>query len=231
MSLFNSIGFSSPNNLVTDGLVYYVDASQEPSYPGSGTSWFNMPGLNTKTGTLTGGVTFESRNYGCLRFNGSNAYVTMSDSGLPTGTSSRTLAAYVFITGGSTTTPIILNYGSAAPNQAIGLQSLNSGASIRFFGFAADLDAAVTPNLYNRWAYVVGVWDGTRAYVYVDGILLGSNTYAWNTVLGGSFEIGKLFFGTEFLAGLIPVVQIYNIALSQEQIQQNYNYFKPRYES
>jgi hypothetical protein len=49
--------FRGPN-IVTDGLVFAVDAGSERSYPGTGTTTTSLVGSNT--GTLTNGVGFNS---------------------------------------------------------------------------------------------------------------------------------------------------------------------------
>ena len=41
--------------IVTDGLVYSVDASDKNSYPGSGTTWNDL--VHKNNGTLTNGPT------------------------------------------------------------------------------------------------------------------------------------------------------------------------------
>ena len=45
------------NNIQTEGLVFYVDASINKSYPGSGTTWFDLKDNNN--GTLSSSPTFE----------------------------------------------------------------------------------------------------------------------------------------------------------------------------
>ena len=61
------------NSIVTDGLVFYVDAGNGDSYPGSGTAWSDLVGSNN--GTLVNGPTYNSTNGGSFVFDGSNDYV------------------------------------------------------------------------------------------------------------------------------------------------------------
>ena len=67
MSVKSSVG------VVTDGLVFYVDAGNGSSYPGSGTTWSDLIGSND--GTLTNGPTYDSGNGGSIVFDGTNDYV------------------------------------------------------------------------------------------------------------------------------------------------------------
>jgi prepilin-type N-terminal cleavage/methylation domain-containing protein len=55
----------------------YIDVGLDESYPGSGTTWFDLSG-QANNGTFTGGVTFDSANGGSLSFDGTG-YVTIPD--------------------------------------------------------------------------------------------------------------------------------------------------------
>ena len=58
-------------SIITDGLVFAVDAANPSSYPGSGTIWKDQT-VNQNNGTLTNGPTFDSGNGGSIVFDGSN---------------------------------------------------------------------------------------------------------------------------------------------------------------
>jgi hypothetical protein len=60
-------------SIVTDGLVFYVDAANGNSYPGSGTDWANLSG--SATATLTNAPTYSSSNGGYFSFDGTNDHV------------------------------------------------------------------------------------------------------------------------------------------------------------
>ena len=59
------------SGIVTDGLKLYLDASNPASYPGSGTTWFDLSG-NCNNGTMVGGVTPLSN---AMQFDGVDDYV------------------------------------------------------------------------------------------------------------------------------------------------------------
>jgi hypothetical protein len=61
-------GFANNAPIVTDGLVFYVDAGNGNSYPGSGTTWSDLVGGND--GALTNGPTYDSGNGGSIVFDG-----------------------------------------------------------------------------------------------------------------------------------------------------------------
>lgn len=76
---YTSYGSSSATDVITDGLVLKVDASNNSSYPGTGTTWYDLSG-NGYNGTLTNGVTWSSNSGGTFLFTGSNLqYVDFGD--------------------------------------------------------------------------------------------------------------------------------------------------------
>jgi len=62
---------------VTDGLVLLLDVGNPKSYPGSGTTWYDLSG-NGNDGTITN-ATFSTAGGGSMTFNGSGDYVSMGD--------------------------------------------------------------------------------------------------------------------------------------------------------
>jgi hypothetical protein len=57
-TIYNIVG-GPLGNIVTNGLVLYLDASQKGSYPGSGTGWYTLSG-NAYNGTLSNGASFNT---------------------------------------------------------------------------------------------------------------------------------------------------------------------------
>ena len=82
-------------SIVTDGLVFYVDAANENSYPGSGTDWADLSG--DATATLTNGPTYSSNNGGYIDFDGSNDHVEVTGINV-SALSTFTLEAWVYPT-------------------------------------------------------------------------------------------------------------------------------------
>ena len=214
----------------TDGLVFYVDAGDLSSYAGSGSL---VNGLNyvtgtPRTGSLSGGYTSLYGGTFILSSSLQNGIV-FSDSGIPSGSQSRTLGVWVYNNG---TNGNPLWYGTAAAEAGIGIQQISSGNEFRYYGYADDFDTTVT-NMWNRWVYMVGTFDGTNAKIYLDGSFIAtSNRSNWNTVLSGSLSLGKtIFAGTasNFVNGYLSVAEIYNRVLSDAEVLENYNTFSSRF--
>lgn len=78
--------------------------------------------------------------------------------------------------------------------------------------------------------YVVTV-NGSIAYVYRDGVLINSGTFATvpTTISRTNCYIGKSNWADSYFQGDIPVVKMYNRALSAQEIKQNYQQYKTRF--
>ena len=63
------MGISYNTSIVTDGLVFALDAANPRCYPGTGLTAFGLVGPN---GTLTNGTGFSSANSGSFFFDGTN---------------------------------------------------------------------------------------------------------------------------------------------------------------
>ena len=64
------MGFGFGKSIVTDGLVFYVDAANSKSYVSGSNSVDNLRDTLTNTGTLINGVSFDSANGGSFDFDG-----------------------------------------------------------------------------------------------------------------------------------------------------------------
>jgi len=64
-------------SIVTDGLVLCFDAANPKSYPGSGTTWYDLSG-NDNHGTLLNEPSFSSDKGGCFVFDGTNDRISFT---------------------------------------------------------------------------------------------------------------------------------------------------------
>jgi len=69
------MGFSFGKSIVTEGLVFYLDAANKQSYPGSGTTWTDIIGTNN--GTLNNNPSFDNSNAGNIDFDGTDDYISL----------------------------------------------------------------------------------------------------------------------------------------------------------
>tara|TARA_R100000951_G_scaffold115892_1_gene125530 strand:+ start:5169 stop:6320 length:1152 start_codon:yes stop_codon:yes gene_type:complete len=75
----------------------------------------------------------------------------------------------------------------------------------------------------------VATYDGSSVKIYVDGVLESTNTRSGaitpSTLRAGSNSAGN----SEFFNGSIPLVKLYNKALTATEIKQNFNAYKNRF--
>jgi len=230
------MGFYRGPHVVTDGLVLWLDAANPRSYPGSGTAWRDLSGLGNN-GTLTNGPTFSSANYGSIAFDGVDDYVNCGNIGDYT-TRTYTLSAWFypgfdFILGGRSiiakntncsTAEFVLEYGRVA-NKII-------------FLTRDDLTLTST-NTYpkNNWHHAVltRTNNGNGTYtsiLYVNGLLDNTVTVNYAGAGGsGNLTLGVAFGCTAigYFNGNISTAQIYNRALTPQEVKQNYYALKGRY--
>jgi len=216
------MGIDYNNIIVSDGLVLYLDAANTRSYSGSGTSSNSLVG--GIGANLVNGVGFTSSNNGAFIFDGSNDYINFGNSSAVQ-QSSGTLSAWA-----KASSPGGGYRGIIAKQGAYGLFYTDS--VLVAYDWAADEPRSTGVNIAdNTWKNVVltyqsGVSNGTR--IYINGVSVLTTTI---TVLN---QTGNLFGGAEANAGQYAACQIslfnmYNRALSAQEILQNYNATKGRY--
>jgi len=226
-------GFSGPN-IVENGLVLLLDAADKNSYKGTGTNWKDLSG-NSNNGTLTNGPTFSNTNGGTIVFDGTNDYVAVADNSLLDITGDKTLCCWINLgadPGGigiagkmsNTLNGMGLAYSwNSKGFQAIAWNSTNS----------PQLDKNLTRDI-NKWNYLAAVQSSTTRLIYAFDLVGmrsatgGGGTHSWDNSL--QFTIGSNTDGYYVPSNTkISIVQIYNRALTQLELQQNYNATKTRF--
>jgi hypothetical protein len=224
--------FGGPN--VTDsGLVLNLDAGNIKSYPGTGTIWYDRS-VNGNNGILTNGPTFSGDS---VTFDGTNDYVILNSStdfNKPT----------------NITANIWVKYGSFNPTgngRAIFKSSnLNENTGITVYqntgvpynslktyvNTSSGLIILTSPTLLNtnQWYMVTVTYDSSLLKIYLNSDLdssqAGGTDITWpetarTPIMGTSYN--------SYFNGNIAIVQIYNRALTAQEVLQNYNATKSRF--
>ena len=219
------MGIYYNNIIVSDGLVFYMDAANPRCYSGTGLTANGLVGIN---GFLINGVGFTSSNNGSLTFNGgAGHYINLPNDNFIYGTSPRTMMSWSKITSNDGSTHASFAYGRNAANQAffIGVNGLNP-----FCGaWANDMTSSGYAVSLNSWFHTACVFDGTTAFLYVNGILATSAAKSWDTVNNNTTYLGRQVDNGQYWNGHISQAQLYNRALTAQEILQNYNATKMRY--
>jgi len=221
------MGVSGGPYIVRDSsLVLELDAADRNSYVSGSTTWRDLTATNNN-GTLTNGPTFSSTNLGSIVFDGVDDYVNTS---ITTTYNNFTIGVWFKQVGNAIGYQRLLdkNYilgfwigRNAGVANSWGGGVLESGPPYGRFITLTD----------GNWHYIVSKREGSIHTIYGDGItnnISGSVSSAAlsnkNITIGRSDEPAL-----DSMNGNIASIQIYNRALSESEILQNYNALKSRF--
>jgi hypothetical protein len=209
--------------IVTDGLVLNLDAGFTPSYPKSGTTWYDVS-VNTNNGTLTNGPTFNSDNGGSIVFDGTDDYVNFTTS------PSNVITVSIWINlDNNGNFPIILAGSSSQYDSNKWDWSMFVFSTVFYIrGNSGPIGNINTPastlvNVWTNWVLVRDDGTGT-CRAYKNGTLFGTSNES--SSINSTLSIGK---GGNYYDGKVALTQIYNRALSADEVLQNYNAQKGRF--
>lgn len=222
--------------IVTSGLLLNLDAANPASYSGSGSTWTDLTG-NGRNATLFNTPTYSSSQGGYLSFApASFEYATIPNIG---NQSQWTMEAWARVTASlsSRATAIIANQYdlSTKLNYSLGLNQAYGSANmcVGFYDGAWRTTTGFAPTL-NTWIHFVGTYDGTTLRQYTDAVAGTTLSYSGTPQSGGEIRIARRWDdsatnSTNFFPGDISIIRLYNRALTQSEITQNYNAVKGRY--
>jgi hypothetical protein len=210
-----------------------LDAGNLISYPGSGMVWYDLSGNNNHA-TLVNGVAFSSTYGGIFDFDGIDDYAYVTDNSTIDLAGDKTQCIWLYMDQSYNGTGILGKANNSVYGMAL-TYGWGNGGSTGFQNIAWNWvnDPSLSPvgTDINNWYYVVGVQNGGTRYIYVigaNGIRVASysgGTHTWNNAL--NFTIGQIEgYYTNMKAG---VVHVYNRALTQTEIIQNFNAQRNRF--
>lgn len=223
-SLSNATFVKYPN-IVTDGLLLNFDAGNTTSYPGSGTSLFDLSG-NDKTGVLVNGVGYNASNGGSLSFDGVSQHrvlITPLSFGI---TNSFTAEVWM------SSQDVTLDQTIMSKNGPFFLYLGASSFKVGIYASGSWAWATGTITLVNnKWYDLVLTYDGSSMKSYVNGVL--DTTTAKTGNMGGMSAVNLGYptaAGVQYnMKGLISISRMYNQVLSPLEVQQNFNAIRDRY--
>jgi hypothetical protein len=233
------MGIAYNPRIVTDGLVLALDAGNTKSYPGSGTTWYDLSG-NGNNGILANGVGYNSNNGGSLSFDGVDEYVQFSSTTISRNGGAFSIWFYVDdftnFAAGKTVNSRILVRGDDTYRKMIALYNGGYGYENNTNSNPGELAGRTTPP-YSSSAITSGQWinfvmsnGNSQSTFYINGVfdrtLNVSDDLQLRYIGYGAFDRTNY---PDYLKGKVSNFKIYNRALTAVEVQQNYNALKSRF--
>jgi hypothetical protein len=221
MTLMQST-ISTGNQIIRDGLVLWLDAS---NYPGSGTTWTDISGRNNN-GTLTNGPTYSSNNSGSFVFDGTDDYVVCNDS--PSLDLDYVSISCWFKTTKVERVQLLMKNNDITTSIAYGCQTWIDGRLYCNLNTTVGGWLEVSPSTYplNTWINLASSYDGSNFKSYVNGVLF-TTTAKTGTVIKNNMNLYISYIIP--LSGSIGSMSVYNRGLSDAEVLQNFNALRGRY--
>jgi len=238
------MSFQYSPKVVTEGLVLYLDAANTKSYPGSGTVWNDLS-RSGNNGTLINGPTFNSGNGGSIVFDGVNDSATVGtisfNSNIITTTfwfkwlnyaNDDDLLVELSTNGNLLQNTFIIDPNSSAPTNGVFQFSIFGNGIGNYYG------SYINRPTQNVWHNLSIIWDNSTTngniICYLNGILQNTTVNRNLKNSSGNFRTDNLYLMSRagaslFGNGEISNLNIYNRALTAQEVLQNYNATKSRY--
>ena len=218
--------------MVEDGLVLCLDAGNRRSYPGSGTTWFDLSSGGNNV-TLVNGITFSNSNNGVLVFDGTDDHVDFFAPNL----------------GSTATVEMICNIGSNyADDMFFGWALYDVWCGSGNLGFNTangdvyGISSATISSLglVNNWKHYVFEMRTDVSYtnnkIYINGSLqqlsqqLSTENTGTRVFNSGNGRLAGWRNDTNYRMGMnCAMFKIYNKALSSTEVQQHFNALRGRF--
>lgn len=214
-------------------LVFFIDATNVKSWPGSGTSVFDVSGNNNHfTYRASGSATTPVISETSFSFNGSTQYLETTGNDCITFSTPYTMGSLLKfnnISSSDYSFPTYNNYSESTNTYGLWHHYVSSGIiSYRHWptsgtGISADLSGHGLSN--GAWALTVISWDGATLKLYKNGVLQNSVAMTTGFNAGGTGRKGRIGMlanrstsGDYNYNGLIKTSFLYDRALSDDEI-------------
>jgi hypothetical protein len=203
--------------IIRNGLTLNLDASNLSSYPGTGTTWFDLSDTPTNA-TLINGPTYT---YPYIQMDGSNDYASVSStSKIAIGTSDFSIEVWVYPQSLSGYSHLV-----SIPNQGTftfkhdpeGIIYIYTGSAYSNFGSTPSWTMSL-----NVWQQLVVTRQSSVMYAYKNGVSAGSASGFNYNIPQNTINIHN-GFGDEFQQARFGAVNMYNRALSSSEVLDNFN--------
>jgi len=220
-----------PAKMVTDGLVLHLDAGNTKSYPGSGTVWTDLS-QTAITGSLTNGPTYVSTNGGGIFFDGTNDFVGLGNPSFANITSVNNFTINVcFNAAAGNNGRVLVHKGATGFDYDYMVYITDNSTGLRFYkknSSGTGVNSTGYPISSGSNINYCVVLSNDSISEYRDGILQVTSSITGDIrTTSNILNIGRGWEGS--YSGSIFNVQIYNRALSANEVFQNYEATRERF--
>ena len=219
------MAFSRGPKIVTDGLVLALDAANPRSYPGSGTTWYDLSG-NGYNGTLLNGTSFSNGNSGYLSFDGTNDRISFTQF---THTTAWTISYWFYHDGESD--DMTIGEHSTNPNR---FYHRDTGTSYKLRVHNNDnisVQDMALGDIRNQWAHLAYSMDDSSGTI--KGWVNGEQVLDTSTGYSATFVVdswGRVYPNDVYhWKGRVGPVLIYNRQITTPEYKQIYNATRSRF--
>lgn len=216
------------SSIVRSGLEWLVDAGNIKSYPGSGTTWYDLTG-NNRNQTLVGGAGYTTINNVPTIDTSTEGKYTVDSGTTYTYTSNYTLIAWARASADSSVSTWRTLWRTQPNDHPLLIE--NDSNTIGYFdnndaGFVSYGLNLATIGKENVWAMYTLIGTGSTTTLYIDNrIYTGTVNY---NLTGNSHDAFGSAAGSQAF-GYISIGMIYSRALSNSEIDQNFEASRGRF--
>jgi hypothetical protein len=221
-SVAKSFGY---NDIIKNGLVVYLEAGATESYPGTGTTWYDIMGY--ANGSLISSPTYNSGIDENIELNGSNSIE------LGSFFTYNYFTICLWVKAGSSQT----TYADIFDNNHTGTQNMvcqQNATNTNQYGFTViGVSNASDPGLFtltsNVWTHLTFTFDGSVARGYTNASLFGTGGSCNTNWTSQYLRLGQWGPGGRNWNGKYGNFMVYDRALNAAEILHNYNIQKTRF--
>jgi len=212
-----------PGNLITNGLRLLLDGFNTNSYPGTGTTWFDVSG-NGVNATIVGSPTFTN---GYFSITSDSTYISVPNSTLQPRTDDFTYSTWVYFNSTDSLDTIFEN-GSWTDTLLFRYES----SQFTIHAESAYRGAFAWTSVLNTWLNIVLKRESNTLSCFINNVSIGTPftlNVDINLAVTTMILMRSQHASGQWTNGRMSLFSVYNRALSNAEIQTNFNALKGRY--
>lgn len=228
------MAYQNGPKIITDGLIMCVDANNIKSYPGSGTSAYNII-KPTNTFSFGSNLSWQTGSPSYFVSDGTDDSLEAPHSANLNIAGAYTLEVWIWwsqhklyacsLVKGPGGSGNYFNYCFFFYDTNI-ITGCGDGSSF----YSTSLNVSTGYIATNTWHHLVGTFNGTNTFkIYVDGVERSSATMGSTVVPYQNTNVLSVIQNSYSLNGRVSAARVYNVCFTPNQVLQNYNATKSRF--